>query len=314
WDKDEEEAFQLLKEKLCSTPILALTDGSEDFVVYCDASHQDALSRKERIKPLRVRSLGMMIISPLPSQILEAQTKAVKEENIKNENLYGMIEKKFQKRPDETLCFEGKSWIPLYGETYSMDKLTKLYIKQIVSSHGVPISIISNRDSKFTSNFWQLLQKAFRTQLDMSTAYYLQTDGQSERTIQTLENMLRACIIDFGKRWDNHLPLVKFSYNNSYHSILKFSPFKALYGRKCQSPVCWSEVGDVQIILVLKPRLSKHYMAKSVDLLQVAKDRQKSYAKTRGTPLEFHVEDRVMLKVSPWKRVIHFGKCGKLRP
>ncbi|GJY91683.1 reverse transcriptase domain-containing protein [Tanacetum coccineum] len=126
-----------------------------------------------------------------------------------------------------------------------METLTRLYIKEIVSWHGVSISIISDRDSHFTYRFWQSLQSALGTQLDMSTAYHPETDGQSERTIQTSEDMLRACVIDFGKGWEKHLPLVEFSYNNSYRASIKAAPFKALYGQKCRSPVCWAEVGDV---------------------------------------------------------------------
>ncbi|GKD15778.1 putative reverse transcriptase domain-containing protein [Tanacetum coccineum] len=113
--------------------------------------------------------------------------------------------------------------------------------------HEVPISIISDRDSHFTSRFWQSLQSALGTQLDMSTSYHPKTDGQSERTIRTLKDMLRACVIDFGKGWEKHLPLVEFSYNNSYHASIKAAPFEALYGRKCRSPICWAEVGDVQL-------------------------------------------------------------------
>ncbi|GJR51130.1 reverse transcriptase domain-containing protein [Tanacetum coccineum] len=113
-------------------------------------------------------------------------------------------------------------------ETDSMETLTRLYIKEIVSRHGVPISIISDRDSHFMSRFWQSMQSALGTQLDMSTAYHPQTDGQSERTIQTLEDMLRACVIDFGKGWERHLPLVEFSYNNSYHASIKAAPFEAI--------------------------------------------------------------------------------------
>ncbi|GJV71681.1 reverse transcriptase domain-containing protein [Tanacetum coccineum] len=128
-----------------------------------------------------------------------------------------------------------------------METLTRLYIKEIVSRHEVPISVISDRDSHFTSRFWKSLKNALGTQLDMSTAYHLKTDGQSERTIQTLEDMLQACVIDFGKGWKKHLPLVEFSYNNSYHASIKAAPFEALYGRKCRSPVCWAEVGDVQL-------------------------------------------------------------------
>ncbi|GJW75465.1 putative reverse transcriptase domain-containing protein, partial [Tanacetum coccineum] len=130
-----------------------------------------------------------------------------------------------------------------------MEKLTRQYLKEVVSRHGVPVSIISDQDSKFTSHFWKSLNKALGTQLDMSTAYHPQTDGQSERTIQTLEDMLRrgACVIDFGKGWDRHLPLMEFFYNNSYHTSIKATPFEVLYGQKCRSPICWVEVGDAQL-------------------------------------------------------------------
>ncbi|GKA34905.1 putative reverse transcriptase domain-containing protein [Tanacetum coccineum] len=128
-----------------------------------------------------------------------------------------------------------------------MEKLTRLYLKEIVCRHGVPVSIISDQDSHFTSNFWRSLQEALGINLDMSNAYHPQTDGQSERTIQTLEDMLHACVIDFGSSWDRHLPLVEFSYNNSYHASIKAAPYEALYRRECRSPVCWSEVGDSQL-------------------------------------------------------------------
>ncbi|GJZ59530.1 putative reverse transcriptase domain-containing protein [Tanacetum coccineum] len=150
----------------------------------------DALSRKKRIKPLRVRALILTVHPKLPSQILEAQNEALKEENVKNENLRGM-DKSFEIRPNGTRF----------------------------SRHGVPISIISDRDSHFTSRFWQSLQNALGTQLDMSTTYHPKTDGQSERTIQTLEDC----------------------------TDLVAAPFEALYGRKCRSPVCWAEVGDSQL-------------------------------------------------------------------
>ncbi|GKC09274.1 putative reverse transcriptase domain-containing protein [Tanacetum coccineum] len=117
----------------------------------------------------------------------------------------------------------------------------------VVSKHEVPVSIISDRDRNFTSHFWKSLNKALGTRLDMSIAYHPKTDGQSERTIQTLEDMLRACVLDFGKGWDRHLPLVEFSYNNSYHTNIKAAPFEALYGRKCRSPIYWAKVGDSQL-------------------------------------------------------------------
>ncbi|GJY48946.1 putative reverse transcriptase domain-containing protein, partial [Tanacetum coccineum] len=131
-------------------------------------------------------------------------------------------------------------------ETDPMDKLARMYLKEVVTRHGIPLSIICDRDPRFASNFWRSLQNALGTSLDMSTAYHPQIDGQSERTIQTLEDMLRACAIDFGKGWVNHFPLVEFSYNNSYHASIKAAPFEALYGRKCRSPVCWAEKGVVR--------------------------------------------------------------------
>nr|GEX96747.1 putative reverse transcriptase domain-containing protein [Tanacetum cinerariifolium] len=238
----------------------------------------DALSRKRiikshQVKPLHVRLLIMTIHSSLPSQIIEAQTEVLKEENVQAKNLQGM-EKAFEIRTDGTRCIKNRSWLPLFSnlrnlimheshkskysihsgsdkmyqdlkklywwpnmkviiaeyvgkclttsnehdtiwvivdrltksmhfiptrETESMDTLTWLYIKEIISCHGVPISIISDRDSHFTSRFWQSLQNDLGTQLDMSTSYHPETDGQSERTIQTLEDMLWACAIDFGK-------------------------------------------------------------------------------------------------------------------
>nr|GFA75800.1 putative reverse transcriptase domain-containing protein [Tanacetum cinerariifolium] len=133
-----------------------------------------------------------------------------------------------------------------------MDKLARIYLKEVVTRHGIPVSIISDRNPRFASNFWRSLQNALGTRLDMSTAYHPETDGQSERTIQTLEDMLRACAIDFGKGWVNHLPLVEFSYNNSYHVTIKAAPFEALYGRKCHSPICWTEVGEAQILGVVR--------------------------------------------------------------
>nr|GFC70427.1 putative reverse transcriptase domain-containing protein [Tanacetum cinerariifolium] len=148
----------------------------------------------------------------------------------------------------------------------------------------------------------------------MSTVYHPEIDGQSERTIQTLEDMLRACAIDFGKGWVNHLSLVEFSYDNSYHASIKATPFEALYGQKYRSPVCWTEVGDAQI---LGPELIQEMTEKIVQIkqrMQAARDRQKSYANLKRKPMEFQVGDKVMLKVSPWKGVVCFGKRGKLNP
>ncbi|GJV25563.1 putative reverse transcriptase domain-containing protein [Tanacetum coccineum] len=191
-------------------------------------------------------------------------------------------------------------------EDYKTEKLARIYINEIVARHGVPVSIISDSDGPFASHLWQALQKALGTKLHMSTAYHPETDGQSERTIQTLEDMLRACVIDFGGSWDTHLPLVEFSYNNSYHMSIKCAPFEALYGRKCRSLVIWTEVGEIQLI---GPEIVQETTEKIIQIkerLKTARSHQKSYADKRHKPLEFKVGDRVLLKVSPWKGVVRF--------
>ncbi|KAJ9547519.1 hypothetical protein OSB04_020062 [Centaurea solstitialis] len=418
WGEKQEEAFQLFKHKLCNAPILALPEGTDNFVVYCDASHQglgcvlmqnkkviayasrqlkvheknytthdleigavvfalkiwrhylygtkctiftdhkslqhildqkmlnmrqrrwvellsdydyeikyhpgkanvvaDALSRKERVKPTRSRAMGMVVQTSLKSQIVEAQKEALKANNLKKETLH-KLEKEFEEKSDGVRYFKNRIWVPkvdqlralimdeahqskysihpgsdkMYkglkehywwsgmkkdiatyvskcltcakvkaehqkpsgllqqpksrsgngskyrwiSETYSIDKLAQLYVDEIVMRHGIPISIISDRDSRFTSQFWQSLQATLGTRVDLSTAYHPQTDGQTERTIQTLEDMLRACVLEFGGTWDDHLPLVEFSYNNSYHASIQCAPYEALYGRKCRSPL-----------------------------------------------------------------------------
>ncbi|GKF96648.1 putative reverse transcriptase domain-containing protein, partial [Tanacetum coccineum] len=162
-------------------------------------------------------------------------------------------------------------------ETDPIEKLARMYLKEVVTSHGIPVSTICDRDPRFASKIWRSLQKALGTNLDMSTAYHLQTNGQRERTIQTLEDMLRACAIDFGKGWVNHLPLAEFSYNNSYHASIKVPPSEALYGQKCRSPVCWAEVGQVQLT---GPKIVQEITEKIIQIkqrMQVACDNQKSY-------------------------------------
>ncbi|GJV92817.1 putative reverse transcriptase domain-containing protein [Tanacetum coccineum] len=293
----------------------------------------------------------MTIGLDLPSRILEAQREAVKIENIEAEDISGML-KKLEARADGTLCLDNRSWLPCYGDTRSLimheshkskysihpgadkmyhdmkilptflpmrekdsiEKLARLYMKEIVARHGIPVSIISDRDSHLTSRVWKALHKALGTQLDLSTAYHPQTDGQSERTIQTLEDILRACVIDFENGWDRHLPLVEFSYNNSYHTSIKAAPFEALYGRKGRLPVCWAEVREAQLTGPEIIHETTENIFKIKDRMQAVRDRQKSYADKRRRPLEFEVRDKVMLKVAPWKGVMRFGKCGKLNP
>ncbi|GKC09168.1 reverse transcriptase domain-containing protein [Tanacetum coccineum] len=132
-------------------------------------------------------------------------------------------------------------------ENDPLDKLARLYLNKIVARYEIPALIIYNYDGRFTSNFWKSFQKALGTYVSMSTAYHPETDDQSERTIQTLEDMLRTCVINFGKGWVKHLPLAEFSYNNSYHTSIKAAPYEALYGRKCRPPVCWAGYGSKTI-------------------------------------------------------------------
>ncbi|GJY86079.1 putative reverse transcriptase domain-containing protein [Tanacetum coccineum] len=219
-------------------------------------------------------------------------------------------------RLSQLLKQKGSSMHPILAlpETDPMDKLAIMYLKEVVTRHEIPLSIICDRDPRFASNFWRSLQNALGTSLDMSTAYHPQIDGQSERTIQTLEDMLRACAIDFGKGWVNHLPLVEFSYNNSYHASIKAAPFEALYGRKCRSPVCWAKVGEVQLTGLDIVQETTEKIIQIKQRMQAARDRQKSYADPKRKPMEFQVGDKVMLKVSPWKGVVRFGKPGNLNP
>ncbi|GJT92542.1 putative reverse transcriptase domain-containing protein [Tanacetum coccineum] len=473
----EENAFQLIKHKLCSAPILALPEGSEDFVVYCDASHKGlgaVLMQREKVityasRQLKVYEknytthdleLGSVVFAlniwrhylygtrctiftdhkslqhildqnelnmwqrrwlellsdydcdiryhPGKANVVadalnQAQFEALKIENLVNEDVGGMLRKNIPKErlephADGTLCLHGRSWLPCYGDlrsvimheshkskyfihpgsekmyqdmkklywwpsmkvdiaTYKwdnitmdyitklprssqgfdtiwvivdrltksvhfllirendpLDKLARLYLNRIVARHGIPVSIICDRDGRLTSNFWKSFQKALGTDISMSTAYHPKTDGQSKRTIQTLEDMLRACMIDFGKGWVKHLPLAEFSYNNSYHASIKATPYEALYGQKCRSLVCWAEVGEAQLT---GPELIQETTKKIILIkqrIQAAQDRQKSYANRKRKPMEYKAGGRVMLKVSPWKRVVRFDKRGKLNP
>ena len=195
-----------------------------------------------------------------------------------------------------------------------MDRLARLYVDRVVSLHGIPVSVVSDRDPRFTSGFWRSLQRALGTDLKFSTTYHPQTDSQSERTIRTLENMLRACCLDWSSTWESHLPMVEFAYNNSYHSSIGMAPYEALYGRPCRTPLHWFEVGERQL---LGPELVQK-CAETVSLvrqrLRAAQSRQKSYADVRRRPLQFSIGDLVFLRVLPTKGVMRFGRKGKLSP
>ncbi|GJZ33801.1 putative reverse transcriptase domain-containing protein [Tanacetum coccineum] len=377
WGDKQEAAFQLLKQKLCSAPILALPEGSEDFIAYCDASKKGLgtmLMQREKViayasrqpkiheknytthdlelravvfalkiwrhylygtkctvftdhkslqhilnqKELNMRQRRWLeLLSDYDCEIRYHPGKAnvvvdalswKKELKLgsqrtsrENEDVGGMLvenskdpekfrTEKLEPRADGTLCFNGRSWLPCYGdlrtpnmkadiatyvskcltcakvkvehqrpsgllvqpnipqwkwdnitmdfvtklpkssETDPLEKLAKMYLKEVVARHGIPVSIICDRDPRFASNFWKSLQKALGTSLDMSMTYHPEPNKKNERAIQTLKDMLRACVIDFGKGWVDHLSLVEFSFNNSYHASIKAAPFEALYG------------------------------------------------------------------------------------
>nr|GEU51924.1 putative reverse transcriptase domain-containing protein [Tanacetum cinerariifolium] len=411
WDEEEEEAFQMLKHKLCSAPILALPKGTEDLVVYCDTSIKDhkslqyildqkelnmrqrrwiellsdydceiryhpiranvvadALSRMEREKPLKVRALVMLAYTDLFKRILRAQMEAIKKEIVKAKNLGRLLKPIFEIRSDGIRYFDKRIWLQLFGglrdlimheshnskysihpgsdkmyqdlkklywwpkmkvdivtyvskcltcakvkaehqkppgllqqpkipkwkwekitmdlvtglprapsgydsiwvivdqltksahflsmkKTDSMEKQTHLYLKEIICRHGVPVLIISDKDSRFASGFWCSLQKALGTDVNMSTAYHPKMD-------------------------------VKFFYNNSYHASIKDAPFEALYGRKCRSPICWSEVEDSQLMGPELIRETKEKIIQIKNRLLTARSRQKSYADVRRKPME----------------------------
>ncbi|GJT07879.1 putative reverse transcriptase domain-containing protein [Tanacetum coccineum] len=407
WGDMQEAAFQTLKNNMCSVPILALPQGAENFIVYCDASHKglgavlmqnekviayasqqlkiheknyttydlelgvvmfaikiwrnylygtkcrvftdhkslqhildqkelnmrqrrslkllsgydceiryhprkanvvaDALSRKERIKPLRVRALVMTIGLDLPKQILNAQTEAQKPENIKNEDVYGMIRKdipkeKLEPRADGTLCLNGRSWLPCY------DDLRTVIMHE---SHKSKYSIHPGSDKMYQDMkklyWWPNMKVDIATYLPKSSQGYVTiwviVDRLTKsaiftpmREIDSMEKLARMYLKEVVTR--HGMPV---SINSDRDPSIKVAPFEALYGRKCRSPVCWAKVGQVQLT---GPKMVQKTTEKVIQIkqrMQAARDRQKSYADLNHKLMEFQVGDRVMLKVSPWK-------------
>ncbi|GJT35811.1 putative reverse transcriptase domain-containing protein [Tanacetum coccineum] len=398
WGAEQEEAFQLLKSKLCDAPILSLPDGVEDFVVYCDASNQglgcvlmqrnkviayasrqlkiheknytthdlelgavvfalkfwrhylygtksviytdhkslqhifdqkelnmrqrrwielfsdyeceiryhpgkanvvaDALSRKERVKPKRVRAMAMTIHSGVKGMILTAQREAFDQENVMNGEVT-WVRSIDGKEEGRKLLLHGSNMDKMYYD------LRDMYwwpgIKRDIATYVS--KCLTCAKVKKTNNSESLRN----TLVYIARAYNPQTDGQSERIIQMLEDMLRACAIDFGGGWDVHLPLAEFSYNNSYHTSIRCAPFEALYGRKCRSPVLWAEIREGSLI---GPELVQEMTDKVVvikERLQAARDRQKSYADNRRKPLEFEKDKLAPRYVRPFEILERIG-------
>nr|GEZ97500.1 putative reverse transcriptase domain-containing protein [Tanacetum cinerariifolium] len=261
WGDKQEASFLRIKQKLCSAPILALPEGSKDFVVYCDALIQGlgaVLMQREKViayasRQLKIHDknytthdleLGEVVFAlKIWRHYLKCLTCAkVKAEHQRPSGL--LVQPKIPEWKWDNITIDFVTKLPKSSQGYDtirviVDRLTKSAIF-IPMKETDPLDKLARMYLKEKS-----LQKALGTSLDMSTAYHPETDGQSERTIQTLEDMLHACVIDFGNGWVKHLPLVEFSYNNSYHASIKAAPFEALYGQKCRSPVCWAEAGQV---------------------------------------------------------------------
>nr|GEV01027.1 putative reverse transcriptase domain-containing protein [Tanacetum cinerariifolium] len=299
WGEEQELAFQTLKDKLCNAPVLVLFDGSKDFVSSIKdrilAAQKEAVNESVGLQNgldemIEQRSDGTLyyldrIWVPLRGDV---RTLIMDEAHKSKYYVHPGADKMYYNLRDRYWCPGMKKDIVEYDskcltclKDYKMDRSARLYLNEIVARHGMPISIISDRDSRFTSRFWQSMQEALGTRLDMSITYHPQTDGQSERTIQTLEDMLRACVLDFEGSWDVHLSLVGFSYNNSYHSNVRCALFEALYGRKCRSPIMWAEVGEGQLI-------GRELVQETTKKISQIKDRFKA------------------------ARVVRFGKKGKL--
>jgi hypothetical protein len=197
---------------------------------------------------------------------------------------------------------------------YLVIAYAELYIARILNLHGVPKTIVSDRGPQFVSKFWEELHKSFGTKLLHNSAYHPQTSGQTERVNQILEDMLRACVLEFPQKWDDCLPLAEFSYNNSYQESIKMAPFKALYGQRCRTPLNWSEPCERNFFRPNMVKETEEKVQRIIHNLKEAQVRQKSYADKRRIPLYFLVGDYVYVKVSPMKGVSRFGVKGKLPP
>ncbi|WVZ76000.1 hypothetical protein U9M48_024007 [Paspalum notatum var. saurae] len=343
WTNAQQAAFDELKKRLTTSLVLTLPDQQKKFIVYSDASRDglgcvlmqegkvivyasrqlrkheanvvaDALSRKsyanmalgfqmphELCEEFERLSLGFKHHSTAAA--FEAEPTL--EQEIRTKMYYDLKERFWWYGMKRAVA----EYVAICGA-----KLAELYISRIVCLHGVPKRIISDRGSQFTSRFWEQLHDSLDTKLRFSTAYHPQTDGQTERTNQILEDMLRACAIQYGTGWDKCLPYAEFSYNNSYQASLKKSPFEALYGKRCRTLLFWNQTGEKQVFGPDIIQDAEQQLRIVQENLRVAQSRQRSYADVRRRDLSFKVDDHVYLKVSPMRGVRRFNMKGKLAP
>jgi hypothetical protein len=261
----------------------------------------------KRVKAIHLKAAGPLQSLPIPTW---------KWEDISMDFIVGL--------PRTTKGFDS-IWVIIEGLTKNANFLpvkvkypdityAELYIARILSLHGVPKTIVSDHGPQFVSKFWEELHKSLGTKLLHSSAYHPQTSGQTERVNQILEDMLRACVLEFPQKWNECLPLAEFSYNNSYQESIKMAPFKALYGRRCRTPLNWSEPGESYFFRPNMVKETEEKVQRIIHNLKKAQARQKSYADKRRMPLYFLEGDYVYLKVSPMKGVTRFGVKGKLAP
>jgi hypothetical protein len=204
-------------------------------------------------------------------------------------------------------------FIPVKSTCKVID-IAQVFMKEVFQLHGMPREIISNRDTKFTSNFWKSLMEGLETKLLFSTAYHPQTNGQTERVNQLLEDMLRMHVMHQPKKWEDYLPLVEFAYNNGYQASLKISPFEVLYGRQCNTPVSWSNPVNKISFAPDMLKETKQQVTQIKQNLKVAQNQQKSYADQKRTPREFQTGDHVYLIIKPRRSSLKMGACAKLAP
>ncbi|CAJ2644784.1 unnamed protein product [Trifolium pratense] len=316
WTDKCEASFQLLKKLLTTSPVLVLPQSDEPYEVYCDASYQGlgcVLMQHKKAVAYASRQLKANVVADALSRKSVSACSAVMASQQELLEKFRDLDLTVKFAPG-ALKFGMITISSAVKVTDTAEKLTDIYIAEIVKLHGIPSSIVSDRDPKFTSHFWKTLHDALGTKLRMSSAYHPQTDGQTERTNQSLEDLLRACVLDDRGSWDDVLPLVEFTYNNSYHASIGMAPFEALYGRRCQTPLCWYQDGES---IIVGPEMVQQTTNKVKQIrarLKATQDRQKSYADKHRRPLEFEAGDHVFLRVTPTTGVGRVLKAKKLTP